>query len=182
VIAPKPLRRNSGKTATNMCRYSKIQTDPLPCVDVGRPADLLCFLIMGLHDCLCGVRDLDDNRLHPGATALARPSHPRIGHVHRAVLELKNGAVDPRSSSEDLNLPERRVRPLTLFSDLRLALLASNAVCRRFRATAPPGVDGLDAVMRFLGASRLKLTGRIQPWLRFAKSLQDSGLRRARSH
>jgi hypothetical protein len=29
-IAPKPLRRNSGKMATNTCRYLKIQTDPLP--------------------------------------------------------------------------------------------------------------------------------------------------------
>jgi len=27
-IAPKPLRRSSGKMATNTCRYSKIQTDP----------------------------------------------------------------------------------------------------------------------------------------------------------
>jgi hypothetical protein len=50
---------------------------------------------MGLHDCLCGVRDLDNNRLHPGAPALARPSHLRVSHAPRAVFELKSGAVGP---------------------------------------------------------------------------------------
>src|SRR5216683_3469886 len=46
---------------------------------LGRPADLLRFPTMGLHGCICGVRDFGGDRLHPGAPAMAPLSRGRFG-------------------------------------------------------------------------------------------------------
>src|SRR5216684_8911763 len=46
---------------------------------LGRPADLLRFPPMGLHGCICDVRDFRGDRLHLGAPAVAGPSHPCLG-------------------------------------------------------------------------------------------------------
>jgi len=45
---------------------------------------------MGLHDCLCGVRDhLDDNHHHPGAPRRPGRRTRGVGHAPLAVYELR---------------------------------------------------------------------------------------------